>query len=100
MDDVRTTILKAKLSDGSVVHIETSQIHGEEKVGAKPFDFQQVAASIESIVNAVKASLDKAEAKKATVEFGVEIGAEAGQLTALIVKGSGKANLKITLEWS
>jgi len=100
MDDVRTSILKAKLNDGSIVHIETSQIHGEEKVGAKPFDFEQVASSIESIVNAVKGSLDKAKANKASVEFGVEIGVESGQLTALIVKGSGKANLKITLEWS
>jgi len=100
MDDVRTSILKAKLSDGSFVHIETSQIHGEEKVASKPFDFQQVGSSIESIVDALKSSLDKAKAKKATVEFGVEIGAESGQLTALIVKGSGKANLKITLEWS
>ncbi len=36
---------------------------------------------------------------KGSVEFGVEVGVEAGQLTALIVKGSGTANLKIALHW-
>jgi hypothetical protein len=30
---------------------------------------------------------------------GLGVGVEAGQLTALLVKGSGKANLKITLTW-
>jgi hypothetical protein len=35
-----------------------------------------------------------------TTEFGVEFGYESGQLTALIVKGTGKANLKITMEWT
>jgi hypothetical protein len=37
---------------------------------------------------------------KASVEFGLEVALEAGQLTALLVKGSGTSNLKITLEWS
>ena len=101
MDDDNTTIIKAKLADGkTVVRIETSQVHGEEKVAAKDFDFRQVAQSIDAIVDSLKSTLDKAKAKRASVEFGVEIGVESGQLTALIVKGSGKANLKITLEWS
>jgi hypothetical protein len=29
----------------------------------------------------------------------MELAIESGQLTAIIVKGSGKANLEITLEW-
>ena len=31
--------------------------------------------------------------------LGIEVAVESGQLTALIVKGSGKANLEITMEW-
>ena len=100
MNGEDTSVIKAKLQDGTSVRIETSQVRGEEKVAAKDFDFTQVSKSITSIVNALKSSLESAKAKKATVEFGVEIGAESGELTALIVKGSGKANLKITLEWS
>ena len=96
----RTSILKTKLKNGKFVLIETSKVRGEQKIAAKSFDFKQVASSIESIVDAIKGSLEKAKAKKTSVEFGLEIGVESGQLTALIVKGSGKANLKITMEWS
>ena len=48
---------------------------------------------------AVQAALVKVKPAKASVELGLEVGLEAGQLTALLVKGSGKANLKITLTW-
>ncbi|WP_264308818.1 CU044_2847 family protein [Nodosilinea nodulosa] len=43
--------------------------------------------------------IQNARPKKATVKFGMELAIESGQLTAVIVKGSGKANLEITLEW-
>lgn len=43
--------------------------------------------------------LQKVKPKKASVKFGMEMALESGQLTALVVKGSGKANLEITLEW-
>ncbi len=43
--------------------------------------------------------LAKSTPKSASIKFGVELGYESGQLTALIVKGKGKANLEITLEW-
>ncbi len=44
-------------------------------------------------------ALARVKPTKASVELGLEIGVEAGQLTALLVKGTGKANLKITLQW-
>jgi|SRR5580698_10002163 hypothetical protein len=100
MNGEDTRVISAKLADQTIIKIETSQVTGEEKIAARPFDFSQVANSISSIVDSLRASIDNAKAKKATIEFGVEIGVESGQLTALIVKGSGKANLKITLEWS
>lgn len=100
MNGEDTSVISAKLQDGTIVKIETSQVKGEEKVKAGSFDFSQVSRSIDSIVDSLKTSLESAKAKKATMEFGIEIGVESGQLTALIVKGSGKANLKITLEWS
>jgi hypothetical protein len=36
---------------------------------------------------------------KLALNFGLEIAIESGKLTTLIVKGSSKANLEITLEW-
>lgn len=38
--------------------------------------------------------LDEAKPKSPSIKFGVELGYESGQLTALIVKGTGKANLE------
>lgn len=44
--------------------------------------------------------LQEVKPDKATIKFGLEIAIESGQITTLIVKGSSKANLEITLEWS
>lgn len=54
--------------------------------------------TIEGFAETLQQSLSKLKPQKATVEFGIEIGAESGQLTTLIVKGTGSANLKVTLE--
>lgn len=48
--------------------------------------------------NQVTETLDKIKPDKASANFGVELAVEAGNLTALIVKGWGKGNLEITLE--
>jgi hypothetical protein len=44
-------------------------------------------------------SYSTVQPSKATVEFGIELGIEPGKLTALLVQGTSKANLKINLEW-
>ncbi len=36
---------------------------------------------------------------KTKVEFGLEMAIISGQLTAVIVEGSGKVNLNITIKW-
>jgi len=61
--------------------------------------FDGVIGAIEGIASAVQLALSKACPQKASVELGLELGVEAGQLTALLVKGGAKANLKITLHW-
>ena len=71
----------------------------EGDVSAVLDHLQEVKNAIEGISQTVKSSLDKAKPSKASVQFGLELGYESGQLTAMIVKGQGKANLNITLEW-
>ena len=61
--------------------------------------FQPVADAIEGIVQMIAAPIQKVRPNKATVKFGMELAIESGQLTAVIVKGSGKGNLEIMLEW-
>lgn len=59
-----------------------------------------IQGAIEGIAQTVLGGLRAVAPDKAVVEFGLEIGLESGKLTALWVKGTGKANLKVTMEWS
>ncbi len=96
----RNEIIPVKVSDSVTVMVEATALGGEEDVGVgEILDFQGVTDAVEAIADAMTKTLDKVKPKKASVEFGVEIGVESGKLTTLLVKGSGKANLKITLEW-
>jgi len=51
-------------------------------------------------VQAIAEPINRAKPSKATVKFGMELAVESGKLTAMLVKGSGKANLEISLEWT
>jgi hypothetical protein len=95
----RTEIIKTELDNGTIVHIQATALGGEEEVAFTFPSFKEVTNAIEGIAVAVTNSLQKVKLQKASVEFGLEVALEAGQLTALLVKGTGTSNLKITLEW-
>jgi hypothetical protein len=97
--ETRTEIIKAELANGAILHIQATVLGGEEEVAFTLPSFKEVADAIEGIAGSMATSLQKVKPQKASVEFGLEIALEAGQLTALLVKGSGTSNLKITLEW-
>jgi Trypsin-co-occurring domain 1 len=65
----------------------------------EPFKLEDVQSAIEGIGELVVNALKHLAPRKVTAEFALEVGLESGKLTALWVKGTGKANLKITLEW-
>src|SRR3954467_2415530 len=107
-----------KLANGAVIRVEATapprsppRAEGEQDVAytgkgfdpesdvAKiPADFDGVVDAIEGVAPSLSRVFERIKPKKAVVEFGLEVSAESGGLTALIVKGSGKANLKVTLE--
>lgn len=97
--ETRTEIIKTELANGAIVHIQATALGGEEEVGFTLLSFKGVTDAIEGIVELVDKTLRKVKPRKACVEFGLEIALESGQLTALLVKGSGTSNLQITLEW-
>lgn len=83
------------------VRFEATSKSGYQDVATnKTFSFEEIAQSIEGITTALQSTLMKVKPHKATVEFGVVLTVETGSVTALIVKGNGSANLKVTLEWS
>ena len=97
--ETRTEIIKAELINGATLHIQATVLGGEEEVGFSLPSFKEITDAIEGIAESVVTTLKKVKPQKASVEFGLEVALEAGQLTALLVKGSGTSNLKITLEW-
>lgn len=94
----RSDTVPVQLPNGAIVKVEVTKT-GREDVGFDTKQFQPVADAIEGVVQMIAEPIQKVRPKKATVKFGMELAIEAGQLTAIIVKGSGKANLEITLEW-
>ena len=94
-----TEIVKTELPNGSHIHVQATVLGGEEEVSFELFSFKEVTKTIEGIAESVLATLQKVRPHKARVEFGLDVALESGQLTALMVKGSGTTNIKITLEW-
>ena len=97
-------IVRAVIPNAGTIAIEVTPIEGgqpvDERVANLPKDFGQLVNSIEDISRSLYEAIKKVGPKKACVEFGIEVGLESGQLTALLVKGTAKANLKVKLEWS
>ena len=86
------------IGDGVLVKVEVADT-GREKVKAGALPFEQVAAAITKISEVVSTSIQSVKPTKAIVKYGIEVGIEQGSLMATIVRGTGKANLEITLEW-
>jgi NTP-dependent ternary system trypsin peptidase co-occuring protein len=95
-----TAVVRSKVGE-QVVQIEVRPpADPEVDVGiGDVLSFEGLADSILAVTESLNAVLSRVEPKRAAVEFGVDVGVETGGLTALIVKGSGTATLKITLEW-
>lgn len=96
--DSRSETVPVQLPNGAIVKVEVAQT-GREDVGFDVKQFEPIADAIEGVVQMIAVPIQRVKPKKATVKFGMELAIESGQLTAIIVKGSGKANLEITLEW-
>jgi len=97
-EEMHNETIPVQLPNGATIKFEVTQT-GREDVGFDVKQFQPVADAIEGVVQMIAAPIQKVRPKKATVKFGMELAIESGQLTAVILKGSGKGNLEITLEW-
>jgi Trypsin-co-occurring domain 1 len=82
-----------------VIFVEATILGGEEQVSAETQVLDMIRPTIVELGHNFASILKEISPKAATVEFSVEIAIESGQLTALLVKGTTKGNLKITLSW-
>ncbi len=97
----RVQIVALKLTNGSVVKVSARSLGGEEDVldWKTLLPFSEITTTIESIARDLAACIETVRPDKASVEFGVDIGVEAGKLTALLASGAVSGNLKVKLEW-
>jgi len=85
---------------GAHLFLEVLDRGGREEVGLLDgIPFQQITDLLGGIADNFGTTLRIAHPSKASIELGLEFGIENGQLVALIARGSGKANLKIAMEW-
>lgn len=101
----KNDIIPVELSDGTKINIEVraskQQSAGEiSSIKKNTFKFEQVKTKIEAISSEIIGTIKKKDLNKVNVKFGLEIGVESNGLSTIFVKGSGKAHLEITLEWS
>lgn len=74
-------------------------LDGLEGRGARLPDLSGVTTALASFAGQLGDALHRAAPDRAVVEFGCQLGLDAGRLTALVVQGSASANLRVTLEW-
>lgn len=101
MTDDNSEVVKVSVSKDAqtAFSVEVVPLGGEERVSSDFYHFDELTESLETLTRSLYDTIKKIQPTKASIEFGVEIGVQSGKLTALLVKGSGKANLKIKLEW-
>jgi len=95
----RSKVVAVTLPNAKEIHVEVTPLGGEEEVSFKTLPMDEIFEAVEGIAQGIADCLRKANPRKASVELGLEVGLEAGKLTALLVQGTATANLKLTLEW-
>jgi len=97
-----TEIVPTILENGAVISIEATRKGGEEDASAfnlTSIPFDEITHAIEGVTESLVKTLQRVKPQRASIELGIAFGIESGTLTAVLVKGTGDANLKITLEW-
>jgi hypothetical protein len=98
----RTEIVRVKLPNGQEVNIEARMLGGPPQISAlsESISLKNLTNSIEGIAAVIVNQLQQVKPTKTSVKLGLEVALESGKLTALIVQGSSKGNLEITMEWA
>ena len=101
MQTERTKPITVKLDEQTTIQFESTMPRGEQNISDKKIEmeYKNFSKSVEKIASQTIEPLKKLQAKKITLKMGLALGIESGGLTAMIVKGTGKANIEVTIEW-
>ncbi|WP_242466007.1 CU044_2847 family protein [Marichromatium gracile] len=97
-DRERTRWQLLSLEEGNV-YIEVLQSGRQEVSDIGALSFGKITDVLRIVMKELGVAVDSAKPTKASVEVNFEFALEAGEIVALIARGSSKANLKVLLEW-
>lgn len=86
-------------SEGEVAYVEARVLDEEAQIASVPKALSKALSNVRAISEELLKTLRVLGPKRAELEIGIEFAIESGELTALLVSGSSKSNIKITLEW-
>ncbi len=92
-------IMPVVLSNGTTMLVEVRPVGRQPVTDLPPFPFKTVMATVEGIAAEFGALLTRVRPDVASVEMGLEVALESGNLATVLVKGSGKANFVVKFEW-
>lgn len=99
-EDLRRTIVPVLIDDrGEVVYVEARVLDEETQIASVPKALSKALSNVRVISQELLKTLTVLGPKRAELEIGIEFALESGELTTLLVSGSSKSNIKITLEW-
>ncbi|MCA6093771.1 hypothetical protein LE181_16580 [Streptomyces sp. SCA3-4] len=105
-------ITQVRLDDGTVVWARVTQ--AQELAAGEPWGAYEdssaarrvadLAGGLSDVVRGVAGSLRMglaaAKPHEVTVQFGIELSAQAGRVVSLLADGSGKASVTVSLTWT
>lgn len=99
-EDSRRSIVPVLIDDqGEVAYVEARVLDEETQIASVPKALSKALLNVRMISQELLNTLIILGPKRAELEIGIEFAIESGELTTLLVSGSSKSNIKITLEW-
>src|SRR5262245_27345548 len=100
MQDSQNVAVRLDLGNKQEIRVEAEAPVGYQDVSISNVSMDTLLEEVRLFAAKLRSALQEAAPTKATAEFGVSFSVESGKLAAVIAKGTGTANITITLEWS
>jgi hypothetical protein len=100
MQDSQKVFVRLDSESDQLLQVEADVPAGYHDVSITTASMDRLLEQVRLFAGKLRPALQQAKPTKASVEFGVTFSFEAGQLVAVVAKGSSSANIKICLEWS
>jgi hypothetical protein len=90
--------IAVELPSGAKIHVESTDLGGSEEVAVRVPRLEEVIEPLRELSELLLQAVSELGTRRVTLEFGIGVAIESGQLVTLIAKGSAQANLKVTVE--